>query len=137
MPTISPRGIILNQTTVFRSKKADLTVSNVSKRYKRDHDTKKVTNELDGYNIDVIAPKSGEVQTVKLPLDVADTVKQVQSALDSDMLVKVSFNGTFKGKYYSLLNDGRIKQGITATATELSVITIEAYDDDLDDEVDL
>ena len=138
MPTLSPRDVVLSQTTAFRTKKVDLAVAKVSLRYKRDRETRKATDELDGYNVDVIAPKSGEVQTVKLPLEVAETVKQIQSAIDADMLVTVSFNGTFKGKFYALLNDGRIKQGISATATELSIVKIEAYDDDFaDDEIDM
>lgn len=137
MATVNVRNITLSQTVVFNSKKPELTVTQAGIRYKRDPETRQATTELEGYFVNVRSPKSGEIQTVKLPLDVADKYEQIRDALDTDQQVIVSFHGTFRGKFWSMLGDnGRVNAGISATASELEIVKIESVADEfLDDEI--
>ena len=138
MSTVNPRAITLSQTSAFGSKKQELTAPQIGIRYKRDPETKQAPTEIDGYNLNVLSPRTGEVQTVKLPSAVADKYDAIQSALKSNQTVVVSFNGTFKAKFWAMLGDnGRVNMGISATASELEVIRIESIADDdfMDEEI--
>ena len=130
MASVNVRRILLPQTTIFGSKKQDLLVSQVADRYKRDPETKETTTEKDGFNITVLSPTTGEPQTVKLPLTVEQEIAKVSKALAEENIVKVSFNGTMRGKFWAMMNDGRLQQGISATATELQVVSIEVPNED-------
>lgn len=137
MATVNVRNITLSQTAVLGSKKQELTVTQAGIRYKRDPETRKATAEIEGYYLNVRSPKTGEVQTAKLPLDVADQYAKIRDALDNDQVVEVSFRGTFKGKFWAMLGDnGRVNAGISATASELEIVKIESVADEfLDDEI--
>lgn len=137
MSSVNPRGVTLSQTSAFGSKKQELTATQIGIRYKRDPETKQATTEIDGYNLNVLSPRTGEVQTVKLPPTVADKYELIQSALKSSQTVIVSFNGTFKAKFWAMKDErNNINMGLSATATELSIISIEDLQDDfMDDEI--
>lgn len=137
MATVNVRNITLSQTAVLGSKKQELSVTQVGVRYLRDPETRKATAEIEGYYLNVRSPKTGEIQTVKLPLDVADQYTQIKEALTTDQQVIVSFHGTFRGRFWAMLGDnGRVNMGISATASELEIIRIESVDDEfLDDEI--
>lgn len=137
MSTVNPRAITLSQTATFGSKKQELTATQIGIRYKRDPETKQATPEIDGYNLNVLSPRTGEIQTVKLPSTVADKFETILSALKSNQTVVVSFNGTFKAKFWAMLGDnGRVNMGISATASELEIISIKDYSDDfMDDDI--
>jgi len=137
MASLNIRNLTLNQTSAFGTKKPDLAVASVVERYKRDPDTRQATTEVEGYNINVLSPRTGETQTVKLPLDVKETFEKIRESLNKEMVVKVNFNGTFKAKFWAMITpEGRVNQGLTATATELQIVSVEALDDDLDVDFD-
>jgi hypothetical protein len=133
MASVQTRGIILSQTATFNSKKPDLTVTQVGIRYKRDHETRQATSEVEGYFVNVASPRTGEIQTVKLPPDVSDQISKIRTALQEDQQVIVSFKGTFRGKFWAMIGDnGRVNTGISATATELEIVKIEMINDEYD-----
>ena len=139
MSYLSPRGVILSQTAAFGTKKQDLVVTQTGIRYKRDPETKQPTSDIDGYNINVQSPRTGEIQTVKLPISVADTINKIKTALEAEQLVTVTFNGTFKGKFWAMIDDnGRVNQGISATATDVEIVDIKDIQDEcFDDMIDM
>lgn len=139
MSCLNTRGIVLSQTAAFGTKKQDLLVTQTGIRYKRDSATKQPTSDIDGYNINVQSPRTGEIQTVKLPINVADTISKIKTALESEQLVTVTFNGTFKGKFWAMIGDnGRVNQGISATATDVEIVDIKDIQDDcFDDMIDM
>jgi DNA-binding transcriptional MocR family regulator len=134
MASLQTRGITLSQTAAFNSKKQELTATQAGIRYKRDPETRLATSEVEGYFVNVASPRNGEIQTVKLPTNVSDKISRIRTALEEDQQVLVSFKGTFRGKFWAMLGDnGRVNTGISATATELEIVKIEAFDDDLVD----
>lgn len=140
MSSLNPRGVTLSQTAAFGTKKQELIVTQTGIRYKRDPETRQATTNVDGYNVNVQSPRTGEVQTVKLPMNVADTISKIKNALESDQIVTVSFKGTFRGKFWAMLGEnGRVNQGISATATELEIVEIKDLEDDFmdDDMIDM
>lgn len=137
MASVNVRGIALSQTSTFNSKKQELTVAQAGVRYKRDPETHLSTSEVEGYMVNVLAPRTGEVQTVKLPLAVADQFNKIKSALEEDKIVTITFKGTFKAKFWAMLGEnGRVNMGISATASELEIASIEDFQEDfLDDDI--
>ena len=132
MASLNIRAITLSQTAAFSSKKQELTVTQAGVRYKRDPQTHQPTSEVEGYMVNVRTPRTGEVQTVKLPLEVADTIHKIKSALEDEKLVQVTFKGTFRGRFWAM-NDagGRINMGLSATASALEIVSIEDMQDDI------
>ena len=137
MASANVRNIVLSQTSAFNSKKQELTVTQVGERYKRDPETKQATKEIEGYMVNVLTPRTGEVQTVKLPLTVKEQFTTIKTALAEEKVVIISFNGTFKAKFWAMKgDDNRINMGLSATATELSIISIEdLHDEFMDDDI--
>lgn len=137
MASLNVRAITLSQTAAFSSKKQELTVTQAGVRYKRDPQTHQPTSEVEGYMVNVRTPRTGEVQTVKLPLEVADTIHKIKSALEDEKLVQVTFKGTFRGRFWAM-NDagGRISMGLTATASALEIVSIEDMQEDILDDTD-
>ena len=130
MPTVSPRNIKLSQTAIFGTKRKDLICNGVATRFKRDTETHLPTAEVEGYAVNVLSAR-GEVQTVKLPLEVESKIESIRSSLMNDKVVKVSFNGML-GKFWAMQdqNSGRILQGVSATANDMEVISIEDPSED-------
>ena len=98
------RTMILGQTTVMGTKKQDLPVIATAVRRKRDPETKLITDEVEGYAINLLAPNNGVVQTVKLPADVAPVIEQIKEALDAQKVVTVNLGGTFKAKCWAMID---------------------------------
>jgi len=126
------RTMILGQTTVMGTKKQDLPVIATAVRRKRDPETKLITDEVEGYAINLLAPNNGVVQTVKLPADVAPVIEQIKEALDAQKVVTVNLGGTFKAKCWAMIDPttGRLNQGVSATATQLSIVSIKEPDEE-------
>ena len=140
MATLSFRDFDLNQTSITGRRNPNVVVDSFHLSYKIDPDTKQRTDEPDKYVVDIIA--RNRLQSVKLPLEAVSTevAKKIQDALATHLVVKVNFganSSTLRGKCYALLNNGRLYSGISCTATELNVVSIEAPDADDFDEIDL
>lgn len=136
MASLNFRDFDLNQTSITGRRNPTVTLDAFRQRYKVDKETHERTTELEGYVADIIA--RNRVQSVKLPLEAIsdNTFKQIQTALDSHKIVKVNFGSnasTLRGRCYALLNGGRILSGISCTASELNLVSIEEPEDDLDD----
>lgn len=131
MPSVNVKNIVLNQTSVMGSKKPEVVANACAIRYKRDIETKLPTEEIDGYSVNVLSAR-GEVQTVKLPEKSASVIEKIKEALADDMVVKVTFTG-FKGRFWAMLRDGHIVQGISCNADSVEISAIEQLaDDDID-----
>ncbi len=131
--TRNPRGIRLNQTAVFDTKRKELKCDGVATRFKRDPETKLPTAEIEGYAVNAFTAH-GEVQTVKLPLEVEPKIEEIRNALTKDKIVKVSF-ANLVGKFWAMQdqNSGRLLQGISVTASDVEIISIEdPSEDDID-----
>lgn len=141
MATLNTRNIILNQTALFNSKKAELDVVSAGSTFRRDKVTNEPTDEVTGFWVNVRSPKTGEVQTVKIPTEQEENVNKIKNALQQDKLVKVSFNGTLRAKFWAMMLDGQLKSGITASANDCEIISIEdpadEFDDDFIDDVNM
>jgi hypothetical protein len=130
--TVNTRNVSLSQTCVLGSKKPDVSVSSVGERYKIDPTTRQRTDVLDGYYVNVYSSR-GEVQTVKLGVNVADKIEEIKKAVEQNKVVQVNFNKTFKAKFYAMIIDSRLMQGISASATDIQIVSVEdAVFDDFD-----
>lgn len=136
MPSLSFKDIELNQTTITGRRNPVVVLDSFRIRRKVDKETNQYTDEVDGYVADIVA--RNRIQSVKLPLDAVDdaTVNQIQQAIESHKVVKINFGAsasTLRGRCYALLNAGRILSGVSCTATELNVVSVEEPDDDFVD----
>lgn len=136
MPTIGIRDYELTQTTITGRRNPNVTVEAVHNRLKRDPKTQQPTSELDGVNVDIIAVK-GKSQTVKLPLSCKETTDKIAEALRNNKVVKVNFgekSSTLRGRGYAMLRNGQLLQGVSCTAAEINIVSIEdLLVDDFDD----
>lgn len=136
MATIVPKDIQLNATNITGSKSQEYLVDGFRDRYKIDKVTKTRTEELEGYSVDIRALK-GAVQTVKLPLNVdATVIEQIREAVKADKDVTISFGkpSTLRGKFYALLNNGALVQGVSCTASKIEIISIKDSADEFEEE---
>ena len=138
MGTIGFRDFELNQTTLTGRRNTYVTVDAVHDRFKRDPETRKATEELDGVNVDIVAAK-GKSQTVKLPLDCKATTDKIAEALRNNKVVKVNFGekgSTLRGKCYAMNVNGQLLSGVSCTAQEINIVAIEDLLDDSFDDID-
>lgn len=138
MASISFKDFELNQTNITGKRHPSVMVDAIKFRYKVDPETKQRTEEKDGTAVDIYT-KYGKLQTVKLPEGAVsdETFQQIQQALKERKIVKVNFGSTastLRGRCYAMLSNGQLIQGVSATATELNLVSIEEPEfDDIDD----
>lgn len=131
------RDIDLNQTTLTGRRNPVVELDAFRAQYKVDKETRQRTDEQVGYVADIIA--RNRIQSVKLPLNIVDetTATQITDALKSRKVVKVNFGATastLRGKCYAMVNNGQLFSGISCTATEFNLVSIEEPEiDDFDD----
>lgn len=135
MASISFRDFELNQTTITGRRNPNVTVDAVRMRNKIDPETRQRTDEIEGTVVDIVA--RGKIQSVKLPLDTKVTVEKIAEALKEHKIVTVNFGetaSTLRGRCYAMYQNNQMIQGISCTATELNIVSIEDQDvDDFDD----
>ncbi len=137
MPSLTFKDFDLNQTTITGRRNPVVTLDDFRIRYKVDKETKQKTEEADCYVADIVA--RNRVQSVKLPLDAVNkaTATQITDALRFRKVVKINFGttaSTLRGRCYALINSGQLISGVSCTASELNLVSIEEPElDDLDD----
>ena len=138
MSTITFRDFTLNQTTITGKRKSEVVVVDAHARYKIDPETRQKTTEVDGYSVDILA-QHGRSQTVKLPKETEKTIGQIIDALKNNMIVSVNFGepSTLVGRCYAMNNQGSIISGVSACASEINIVRIEADEDYADDVIDM
>ncbi len=142
MPSLTPSGIPLNQTNITGRRNPVVTLNGLRKRNKIDKDTQTRTDELEGFTADICARNA--IQSVKLPIDAIDeaTFTKITEALSADKVVKINFGATastLRGKFYALISKstGQLIQGISCTASEMNLVSIEEPEiDEYDAELD-
>ena len=134
MATITFKDFTLSQTLITGCKNSTVIVDGTRYRYKIAPTTKRSTEEVEGFSVDIIA-KKGKLQTVKLPLSAKTVVDKISEALHAEKLVKVNFGtpSTLRGKCYAMLSNGRLLQGVSCTADAINIVSIESFNDDFDD----
>lgn len=106
----------------------DVEVEKITPRLKRGEDGKP-TQETEGYNLSFLALK-GCTQTVKLPLTAEASVKKIQELLaDGQAIVRVKFIG-LSMRAYQMNVDHENLVGITASADDVEVTSIDRPDID-------
>ena len=135
MSSISLRDLGLNQTTITGRRKSNVTVVETHVRRKIDPETRKMTDEIEGYSVDIIAVH-GKLQTVKLPTTTASEIEKINAAISNNMIVTANFGepSTLTGKPYAMLQIGQILSGVSAKAETISIVSIESENDDIDDD---
>lgn len=136
MPSLSFRDFDLNQTSITGRRNPIVTIDAFHFRYKMDKETHQRTDEIEGYTVDILA--RNRLQSVKIPFDsISNAVaQQIQDALRDHKIVKINFGATastLRGRCYAMLNNGQLISGISCTATELNIVSIEDSVDELDD----
>lgn len=123
-------SIRLSSINLFGAREQDavLIVLGTSARYEYDA-TNKRTDVVAGYNVEVITNKGTTL--VKLPLSVNDTVNNIKQYLNEHKIVRVSFVNVV-GRAYAMLSNGTIKSGISITANDIKIISVD--DDIISDE---
>lgn len=106
----------------------DVEVAETSKVFKRSDG--KVTQEVTNYVIEFLAIK-GTTQKVKLPLELADKIAELQSHLDKNEIVRVKFID-LQMKVFSMQTEKGNLVGITACASDFEITKIESVEDDFD-----
>lgn len=137
MASVTVRNLLLSQTTVLSTKKPAVVCTGVLERRKRDPETRQVLDELEGYACNVLSGR-GETQTVKVPLACKEEVEKIREALNDDKVVKIGFT-RFSGKFWAMQDSsGRLNQGISATATDVKLVSVEdPEEDDFMDDIEL
>ena len=139
MASISFRDFELNQTTITGRRNPNVTVDAVRMRNKIDPETRQRTDEIEGTVVDIVA--RGKIQSVKLPLDTKATVEKIAEALKEHKVVTVNFGetaSTLRGRCYAMYQNNQMIQGVSCTATELNIVSIEEPEfEDFDDFVDM
>ena len=136
MATVKLSSLKLSMTTVTGSKKQVVLCTGTAIRYKRGED-RQTTDTIEGYAVNIQTAR-GEVQTVKLPESVKPQIDQIKTALSNDQLVKVSFEG-FIGKPWAMLDrqTGRVNSGVSVTANNVKIESIEDVNEELDFDEDI
>jgi len=140
MATLTFKDFDLNQTCITGRRNPVVTLDAIRIRYKTDAVTKQRTDEQDGYVVDIIA--RNRIQSVKLPLDAVSTelYEQIETALKNHKVVKVNFgtnSSTMRGKCYALISNGSLLSGISVTATQFNLVSIEEPEMDEYDDLDI
>ena len=136
MATLDFKDFDLNQTTITGKRNPTVQADAFRERYKLDSETKQRTDTVEGYVVDIVA--RNRIQSVKLPVDAVnlETVKQIKTALEAHKVVKINFGttaSTLRGRCYALLNSGQLIKGVSCTASELNLVSIDEPEaDDLD-----
>ena len=137
MSSILPKYVRLGLPNLA-PRKSDKTVDVESVRERKaiDPTTRKPTDTLDGYTLNFLGV-SGGVQSVKLPLELKPVVEQINTALQRGAIVKVNFGSpsTLQAKFYAMMSDGQLIQGITASATTVEIVEIIEQEDDFEIEL--
>lgn len=138
MSSITFRDFSLNQTTITGRRKPEATVDTARIRFRMDTEARQYTDEIIGCAVDIMAAH-GKVQTVKLPVETRPVVDEIIQAVRSGKTVKVSFGdpSTLRGRCYAMNSNGQLLSGVSATATEIKIVSIEDEEtfDDLDEEI--
>lgn len=137
MSSVLPKYVRLGLANLA-SRKSDkaVDVESVRERKAIDSTTRKPTDIVEGYTLNFFGV-SGGVQSVKLPLDVKPVVEQINDALQRGAIVKVNFGSpsTLQARFYAMMSDGQLIQGITASATTVEIAEIIEQDEDFDIEL--
>lgn len=137
MSSVLPKYVRLGLANLA-PRKSDKTVDVESVRERKaiDPTTRKSADTLDGYTLNFFGV-SGGVQSVKLPLDVKPVVEQINSALQRGAIVRINFGSpsTLQAKFYAMMSDGQLIQGITALATTVEIAEIIEQEDDFEIEL--
>lgn len=135
---ITFRDFLLSQTTVVGKRNPNTVVDSVNQRYKIDKSSGTRTDEIDGYNV-VINAAHGKLQTVKLPLDVAETVEKIADAIRNSKVVTINFGipSTLRGRCYAMIRNGELLSGVSCTASEINIVSIDEMDDFDDADIEL
>lgn len=135
MPSILPKYVRLGLANLA-PKKSDkaVDVESVRPRNAIDPVTRKPTDTLDGYNLTFFGV-NGCLQTVKLPLDAQPTTNKIDEALKNGSIVRANFGApsTLDARFYAMVKDGQLLQGITAKAQKVEIVEIIEANNDFGD----
>ena len=128
MASLQLRDIKLSQTALTGRRSTELVVDAIRVRYKVDQKTRTRTDEVDGINVDIIV--RNKIQTVKLPIIEQSVFDAISDALKANKTVRVNFgdkHSTLVARPYALINraTNSIVEGISCTASELNIVSIE------------
>lgn len=140
MASLSFKDFDLNQTCITGRRNPVVTLDAIRIRYKTDAVTKQKTDEVDSVVVDIIA--RNRIQSVKLPLEAVPTelYEQIENALKAHKVVKANFGtnaSTMRGRCYALQNNGSIISGISVTASQFNLVSIEEPEMDEYDDLDI
>lgn len=140
MASLSFKDFDLNQTCITGRRNPVVTLDAIRIRYKTDAVTKQRTDEVDSVVADIIA--RNRIQSVKLPLEAVPTelFEKIETALKNHKVVKVNFganSSTMRGKCYALMNNGNLISGISVTANQFNLVSIEEPEMDEYDDLDI
>ena len=139
MSSIALKDLALNQTAITGRRKSGVTVVETRVRRKIDPETRKITDEIDGYSVDIIAAH-GKLQTVKLPTSTAEEIAKINAALSDNLIVTANFGepSSLTGRPYAMVQNGQLLAGVSAKADVINIVSMENDVDDIDnDEIDL
>lgn len=126
MASINFQDFEISQATITGKKNPVVQILGARLRYKVNPETRQRTEELEGCAVDIAARY--KLQTVKLPLATKTTVEEIITALENKKIVTANFGktaSTLRGKCYALINGGQLIQGVSATATEINIVSID------------
>ena len=133
MSSILPRHVNLRLSNLSPKPSAKgVEVDSVRTRYVLDENGKP-TSQVDQFVLDFIAIKSN-IQSVKIPYnpETEAKIKRIADALKADSSIFVNFTN-FKARFYCMKRGDEIIQGITASADDVEIISIDAPElDDFD-----
>lgn len=140
MASLSFKDFDLNQTCITGRRNPVVTLDAIRIRYKTDPVTKQKTDEVDSVIADIIA--RNRIQSVKLPYEAVPTelYEQIENALKAHKVVKVNFGtnaSTMRGRCYALQNNGSLISGISCSATQFNLVSIEEPEMDEYDDIDI
>lgn len=97
-----------------------MEVISISEIKKRNELNTAYTNETDGYAIECCAYK-GDTLKIKFPVTVAEKISELNTLLEQDMTVDISFTGLKLTPYAMKVADGSVLSGVSAKATDFAI----------------
>ncbi len=112
-----------------------LSVNSTSVIYERDEENK-LTQNICGFAVNCAARKGDELK-VKLPVDVRQTIAEINNKLaETDATILVSFEG-LDLKAYAMTPNGTLYSGVSAKAQSVKIEKIELEEPELDENIEL
>jgi hypothetical protein len=119
---------LTSQSIAEKPSARDHQVIDVKVTHKFNSETNQATEEIDKLSIVILGYK-GSTPAIKLPVELSDKVLDLKEKLDSDSIIRVTFD-KLKVRAYALINDkGQLISGVSCSAEDFEISHLDELED--------